>query len=61
MCIRDRNYTVDDSPWIEFLDGQYNNEGLWVNNYYQTKPFHYVEKNWCTDELISKLEKQVGV
>ena len=55
------NYAVDDSPWTTFLDGQYNNEGLWINNYYQTKPVHYVEKSWCTDELITKLEKQAGV
>ena len=55
------NYTVDDSPWTTFLDGQYNNEGMWINNYYQTKPLHYVEKSWCTDDLITKLEKQAGV
>lgn len=55
------NYTVDDNSWTEFVDGHYNEEGLWINNYYQTKPLHYVDKSWCTDSLIKKLEKQVGV
>ena len=58
-CLRPSNYT-DDSPDTEFLDGQYNNEGLWVNNYYPTNP-SVIRKKLCTDELISKLEKQVGV
>jgi hypothetical protein len=34
---------------------------MWINNYYQTKPVHYVMKSWCTDELIKTLEKQAGV
>lgn len=55
------NYTVDDNSWTEFVDGHYNEEGLWINNYYQTKPLHYVDKRWCTDSLIKKLERQVGI
>jgi hypothetical protein len=55
------DYTVSDTDWTDYLDGQYNEEGLWINNYYQTKPVHYCVKSWCTDELIKTLEKQAGV
>ena len=55
------NYNVDDRSWLEFLDGTYNEEGMWINHYYQTKPVHYVDKSFCTDDLIKTLERQVGV
>jgi hypothetical protein len=55
------DYTVSDTDWTDYLDGQYNEEGMWINNYYQTKPVHYCVKSWCTDELINTLEKQAGV
>jgi hypothetical protein len=32
-----------------------------VANYEQSLPFHYVEKNWMTDEKIQQYERALGV
>lgn len=33
------------------------NENLYINNFLQSKPFHYADKTWLTKEIIKQLEK----
>ena len=56
------DWHVRDDAFTEYLDPELSDTGdMYINNYLQTKPVHYVVKEWCTDELISSLERQAGV
>lgn len=37
----------------------YNN--FYVGNFIQTLPFHYVEKDWLTPQMIKQMEQQYGI
>lgn len=56
------DWQVSDTSFTNYLDSSFTDTGdMYINNYLQTKPIHYVDKDWCTDELILNLERQAGV
>lgn len=53
---------VDDLKWYEVLQWTLTDDfDLIVGGYLQTHPFHYVDKDWATDELISRYEKKMDI
>lgn len=50
------------SIWTQSLTSQLSNDlKVRVSNYEQSLPFHYVEKNWMTDEKIQTYERALGI
>lgn len=47
------------SSWQNVLDCEFSKSGLVVGNYKQHKLFHYVEKDFLTDEIIFTLQELV--
>jgi hypothetical protein len=55
----DKEYS---EKWTKFLPYYYSKDcELKVGNYKQSLPFHYHDKEFLTDEIISKLERKLGV
>lgn len=47
-----------DAVWTKSINAEVNDDlSIVVGNYKQTLPFHYVEKEWLTPDIISKYEK----
>lgn len=51
-----QNHPQVGEAWHEFLDGQYINNQIYVNQFRQEYPFHYVQKDWLTDDIIKQIE-----
>jgi hypothetical protein len=50
------------NDWTQSLTSQLSDDlKVRVANYEQSLPFHYVEKNWMTDEKIQQYERALGV
>jgi hypothetical protein len=48
--------------WTQHLPTYFMNDGTFkIGNYHQSLPFHYQIKDWLTNDMISILEKRVGV
>ena len=48
--------------WTNFLPYYYSkNCELKIGNYKQSLPVHYHDKEFLTDEIISKLERKLGI
>lgn len=51
-----------DGVWTKSISSGVNDDlSVYVGNFIQTSPFHYVEKDWLTDEMIKKYEKALGI
>jgi hypothetical protein len=56
----DERYISED--WTKNLPTYFNEDGSFmIGNYKQHLPFHYHIKSWLTDNMISILEKRVGI
>lgn len=56
----DEKYISED--WTKHLPTYFKDDGTFmIGNYQQHLPFHYYVKSWLTDEMISILEKRVGL
>ena len=51
-----QNHPNVGEKWHEFLDGQYIDNQIYVNQFRQNYPFHYVQKEWLTDTIIKQIE-----
>ena len=51
-----QNHPNVGEKWNEYLDGQYINNQVYVNQFRQNYPFHYVQKEWLTDTIIKQIE-----
>ena len=51
-----QNHPNVGEKWYEFLDGQYIDNQIYVNQFRQNYPFHYVQKEWLTDTIIKQIE-----
>jgi hypothetical protein len=50
--------SITDGDWSSIILHTLRDDGsLLVGNYRQQYPFHYVEKDWLTDNIVAKLEK----
>lgn len=48
--------------WSDTLPTYYNNcRDFKIGNFSQTYPFHYVEKDWLTKDMIAQLEEEYGI
>ncbi len=48
--------------WTDTIPTYYSNyKDFKVGNFQQTLPFHYVEKNWVTADMIKQMEKDYGI
>lgn len=45
-------------PWYEQLYTQWDNDKLRVGHHVQSLPFHYHHKEWLTDDIVERLERQ---
>ena len=53
--------TLDDT-WVDSLPTYYNSHNDFkIGNFQQTLPFHYVEKDWLTNNRIEQMEKEYNV
>lgn len=56
----DFNYISED--WTKHIPTYFREDGGFkIGNFEQTLPFHYYVKDWLTDDMISILERRVGV
>jgi len=54
--------TLISPDWTESLPTYYNNyKDFKIGNFQQTYPFHYVEKEWMTLNMIKQMEKDYGI
>jgi hypothetical protein len=54
--------TKIDAVWTKSIPATVNDDlSVTVGNYKQTMPFHYVEKEWLTPEIITKYEKVLDI
>ena len=51
-----QNHPNVGEKWHLYLDGQYINNQVYVNQFRQNYPFHYVQKDWLTDDIIQQIE-----
>ena len=53
-------YITED--WTKHIPTYFKDDGSFkIGNFEQTLPFHYQVKEWLTDDMISILEKRVGI
>jgi hypothetical protein len=56
----DERFITED--WTKHFPTYFADDGTFkIGNYEQTLPFHYHVKSWLTNEMITTLEKRVGV
>ena len=56
----DEKYLTED--WTKHIPTYFADNGTFkIGNFEQTLPFHYQIKSWLTDDMISILEKRLGV
>jgi hypothetical protein len=56
----DEKFLTED--WTKHFPTYFGDDGSFkIGNYEQTLPFHYHVKSWLTDDMITTLEKRVGV
>jgi hypothetical protein len=52
-----QNWRVDSTTWQDFVLSNFTNNTLSVSNIPQHKIFHYVEKDFLTEDIVNKLEE----
>jgi hypothetical protein len=56
------NEKLISEDWTNHIPTYFSDDGTFkIGNYQQTLPFHYHIKEWLTDDIISKLEKNIGI
>jgi hypothetical protein len=56
------NEKLISDDWTNHIPTYFSDDGTFkIGNYQQTLPFHYHIKEWLTDDIISKLEKNIGI
>lgn len=56
------NETYISEDWTQHIPTYFREDGKFkIGNYEQIYPVHYHIKNWLTDEIITTLEKRVGI
>jgi len=54
----DQGLSVTHDSWSKMFPVTLQEDlSLFVGNYRQRYPFHYVEKGWLTEDVVAKLEK----
>ena len=54
--------TTITEDWTKHFPTYYSEDGTFkIGNYAQTLPFHYHIKSWLTDDMITSLERRIGV
>lgn len=54
--------TMMTEDWMNMIQVYHNNDcQLKIGNYLQTLPFHYFVKDFLTDEMITQMERKLGI
>ena len=60
--VQDIPETMVNDKWTESLPTYYDSySNFKIGNFQQLLPFHYVEKDWMTSDMIEQMEKELGI